>query len=426
MLKNPVAFAFASLLGLSGCNYASEGDVDGTKKDVNDVEARVAALETLVAQQAATIATLQANLSAAESVNTAQTTDLADDEGRLTTLEGGLTQALAELTALDTRVDDAETGLALAETGIDTLDTRADTADSDIDSLETAVAARATTTALNALTTRVTTAESDIDSLTPAVTTLISDVNNVESDVTDLDTRTTDLEDWGTCDWDLILRPNGVSIDSNLLGYWRLGASGADSSGDGNTLTMNGVTRTAGVGNDGNAATYFDTSTDRATRASMPMSSVAFTVSAFFRTDDPGNRFFFSYASSDTDDNDILLGLNGGQLDVTIKNTAIPQLVGNDLDDGNWHHAAVTWTSLGSVAVYVDGVQMYLAGSGVASGSLVTGGTLVLGEEQDTLGGTFDPDQAWVGSLDEVSVYSYPMTANEVLNIYRTIRCGGS
>lgn len=50
--------------------------------------------------------------------------------------------------------------------------------------------------------------------------------------------------------------------------------------------------------------------------------------------------------------------------------------------------------------------------------SIVPGGALVLGQDQDAVGGGFEPEQAFVGRLDEVSVYARVLSAQEVRDHY--------
>ncbi|HPA16253.1 MAG TPA: protein kinase [Verrucomicrobiae bacterium] len=79
---------------------------------------------------------------------------------------------------------------------------------------------------------------------------------------------------------------------------------------------------------------------------------------------------------------------------------------GVNVNDGRWHHLAVTWKSLdGALNLYKDGVRAY-------SGTLEVGtplrcdGALVIGQDQDAVGGGFDPAQAFAGSLGDYRIYT--------------------
>ncbi|MBI1923309.1 T9SS type A sorting domain-containing protein [Candidatus Poribacteria bacterium] len=87
---------------------------------------------------------------------------------------------------------------------------------------------------------------------------------------------------------------------------------------------------------------------------------------------------------------------------------------GVSANDGNWHHIAVTWkSSNGQFEIYKDSV---LAGNGtVASGlSIGGGGVLVFGQEQDTLGGGFQLNEAFLGSLDDIAIWNRVLSASEI------------
>jgi len=84
-------------------------------------------------------------------------------------------------------------------------------------------------------------------------------------------------------------------------------------------------------------------------------------------------------------------------------------------DDNKHHHLVYTWRSSdGEWFLYLDGVQI-ATGSGLQTGySLVGGGIVVLGQDQDAAGGGFDATQAWKGELDEVRVYDRVLSPIEI------------
>lgn len=83
----------------------------------------------------------------------------------------------------------------------------------------------------------------------------------------------------------------------------------------------------------------------------------------------------------------------------------------------------VTWESpTGDTNLYVDGA---LAFSGTLSvgATIDPGGTLVLAQEQDCVGGCFDAGQRFIGDMDEVAIFSRVLSPTEVLEHYRTVTC---
>ncbi len=84
--------------------------------------------------------------------------------------------------------------------------------------------------------------------------------------------------------------------------------------------------------------------------------------------------------------------------------------------DGQWHHIVVVRNAAeGNAAFYVDGVgQTDLCGDLEYRALTVEEGGLIIGQEQDRLGGDFDPNQVLDGSLDDLWIYDRALTAAEV------------
>lgn len=125
-----------------------------------------------------------------------------------------------------------------------------------------------------------------------------------------------------------------------------------------------------------------------------------------------------SYAQQTTQFNELVAHVesSGGNWRQTLTVNGVTTLdADNYPNDNAWHHLAFTWRSSdGAVAMYLDGALAHSA-SGVKTGySLPGGGVLVLGQDQDSAGGSFDATQAWKGELDDVRVYSRVITAQEV------------
>ncbi|XP_050100459.1 sushi, von Willebrand factor type A, EGF and pentraxin domain-containing protein 1-like [Anopheles aquasalis] len=91
------------------------------------------------------------------------------------------------------------------------------------------------------------------------------------------------------------------------------------------------------------------------------------------------------------------------------------------LVDGEWHFVCVSWSGRhGRWQLYLDG-EVRAAGGALATGTTVpTGGLLVLGQEQDVVGGAFSATEAYRGRIAYVDVWSRELTAAEVASYYRT------
>lgn len=75
--------------------------------------------------------------------------------------------------------------------------------------------------------------------------------------------------------------------------------------------------------------------------------------------------------------------------------------------DGRWHHIAVTWSSeTGEVKLYDNGRPQWVVQRGKGE-EIPSGGTLVIGREQDCLGGCFDSAPGAAGDVQEVMDLEY-------------------
>ncbi|XP_009082123.1 PREDICTED: sushi, von Willebrand factor type A, EGF and pentraxin domain-containing protein 1-like, partial [Acanthisitta chloris] len=119
-----------------------------------------------------------------------------------------------------------------------------------------------------------------------------------------------------------------------------------------------------------------------------------------------------SYAVENGSDNAFLLtDYNGWVLYVNGKEkiTDCPSV-----NDGNWHHIAVTWTCTdGAWKVYIDG-KLSDGGSGLSVGSKIPGGgALVLGQEQDQKGEGFNPAESFVGSISQLNIWDHVLSPQQ-------------
>ncbi|WP_209680566.1 LamG-like jellyroll fold domain-containing protein [Methanohalophilus levihalophilus] len=94
---------------------------------------------------------------------------------------------------------------------------------------------------------------------------------------------------------------------------------------------------------------------------------------------------------------------------------------GVSANDGDWHHIAVTWKgSDGSTKLYKDGSLAY-SGTLASGTSIGTGGSVVMGQEQDSVGGGFALNQAFLGDLDDVRICDSILSESEITQIYNAV-----
>ena len=74
--------------------------------------------------------------------------------------------------------------------------------------------------------------------------------------------------------------------------------------------------------------------------------------------------------------------------------------------DGEWHHICLSWeSSSGSWKFYKDGDLEEEGDTFKKDHQIRQGGTLVLGQEQDSVGGGFESSQSFQGMLSHVNLW---------------------
>ncbi|GJL91587.1 cadherin domain-containing protein [Hyphococcus sp.] len=145
----------------------------------------------------------------------------------------------------------------------------------------------------------------------------------------------------------------------------------------------------------------------------------ALTVEILFSSDQTNvgdGTPLFSYAASNGSNNEALVWLEGasGNLNIflagTKYNTGIPN---STLLDGEPHQVSFTWDqSTNELKVYIDGEPSFETAANVRD--LKAGGTLALGQEQDSEGGGFDSNQIFEGEFAEVRIFDYARNQVEI------------
>ncbi|XP_068719978.1 sushi, von Willebrand factor type A, EGF and pentraxin domain-containing protein 1-like [Montipora capricornis] len=145
----------------------------------------------------------------------------------------------------------------------------------------------------------------------------------------------------------------------------------------------------------------------------------AFTIAFWMRTDDTKSGTVISYATrvgNIVQDNALSLQ-DYASFVLSVNNQTV--FTGLKANDGQWHHVAVTWESAqGSWIAYLDGLNVRSSTTSFQRGEVITGnGYLILGQEQDTLGGGFNTEENFIGDISQMNVFDYVLSANDVYNL---------
>lgn len=135
-----------------------------------------------------------------------------------------------------------------------------------------------------------------------------------------------------------------------------------------------------------------------------------------FKTYSDTIRFFLSYSTVNVS-NMILLGENSdGGLTMFVHDTLDARTLIRT-DHHRWNHLCFTWAGNNGWAIYVDGKQ---AETGPVTGikHVKSGGLMNIGQEQDVLGGGFDANQSFAGSLYNLNIFSWKLSHHQVTKVY--------
>ncbi|XP_029945994.1 neuronal pentraxin receptor a [Salarias fasciatus] len=146
----------------------------------------------------------------------------------------------------------------------------------------------------------------------------------------------------------------------------------------------------------------------------------AFTVCLWLRPAEGGIGTPLSYGVAEQPNELVLLQGLRTPAELLI-NDKVAQLPLN-LSRGSWQHICVSWTQKGGAWQAYQGGKLRGEGHGLAARHHIRpGGVLILGQEQDSLGGGFDSSQALVGELSQVGVWDRVLTSSQVASL---ARCG--
>lgn len=147
----------------------------------------------------------------------------------------------------------------------------------------------------------------------------------------------------------------------------------------------------------------------------------ALSVCSWIRTASGYLGTLLSYATEENDNKLVLHGrdsLAPGSIHFVIGDPAFRELPLQPLLDGQWHHVCVIWTSiLGRYWLHVDR-RLVATGSRFREGyEIPPGGSLVLGQEQDSMGGGFDSSESFMGSVAGLAMWDRVLVPREVSHL---------
>ncbi len=155
-----------------------------------------------------------------------------------------------------------------------------------------------------------------------------------------------------------------------------------------------------------------DTRVQRGALTGFP--TTAITTEFWVRTAGPDGRCIFSYSSSTADNEWTLFSPNNLRIHVGSAGAAAPLDTGIAINDGQWHHVAISWRNSDSqVEVHVDGNSVFTGVLASRVGYVFkNGGYFALGQDQDSFAGGFG--DTFQGEIDDFRIWDRVLTTPEI------------
>ncbi|CAN9508600.1 unnamed protein product [Ophioblennius macclurei] len=140
----------------------------------------------------------------------------------------------------------------------------------------------------------------------------------------------------------------------------------------------------------------------------------AFTLCMWIKSSaSPGIGTPFSYGVPGQANEIVLIEWGNNPIELLI-NDKVAQLP-IEVRDGKWHHICIAWTTRdGQWDAYQDGEKLGTGDNLAAWHPIKPGGVIILGQEQDVVGGRFDAGQAFVGELSQVNIWDRVLKPVEI------------
>jgi len=212
------------------------------------------------------------------------------------------------------------------------------------------------------------------------------------------------------------LLTGGLVMNLDAANYGS-GTSWMDSSGNGFDATVYGsnvyTTANGGkfdFGTVAQSSNYIAINSDAA-----QLTSGAYTIEWWMQpkdsTDGARTRYWHSMANASTDNYNIIAQSNGGSMAHYTGGGSI------SYTDGEIMHFAISRSQNGEARYYKNGVQVSL-GSNWPTINAVADGGWILNQEQDAVGGGFEPSQAYAGSFMQVRLYGVALDTDQIIHNY--------
>ena len=209
-------------------------------------------------------------------------------------------------------------------------------------------------------------------------------------------------------------------LAQGLIGYYKLdetsGTTVADSSGASHPAAN--LNASIVVGKSGNGLSFDGTVSDYLNLPSTMLSAATnLTFSCWIKTANTGTQTLLSGASSANTNLLMMRFLSSTSFDVFYNGATLSWTGLTSIADNQWHNVAVVISqATNTTELFIDGVSKTAKATTVASITPAANG-LVIGQDQDSVGGGFEASQAFLGVMDEVRLYGRALSSVDVLQL---------
>lgn len=143
----------------------------------------------------------------------------------------------------------------------------------------------------------------------------------------------------------------------------------------------------------------------------------AFTICMWLKSSaSPGIGTPFSYGVPGQANEIVLIEWGNNPIELLV-NDKVAQLP-LSVSDGRWHHICITWTTRdGFWEAYQDGERLGTGDNLAPWHPIKPGGVIILGQEQDIVGGRFDATQAFVGELSQFNMWDRVLRPVDIVGL---------
>ncbi len=222
----------------------------------------------------------------------------------------------------------------------------------------------------------------------------------------------------------------GSSTNSNTLAYYKLDGSANDS-------TANAYNGTWAAGKEAYSVAPYGTGglfNGSSTKIVLPVSIAQqnnYTFSAWFKTDSSGTQCLYSYNNPSSPRSFIFL-TSGGTKNIRVFSQGVNfYSLDNVYNTNQWYHIAYTKSSTDGILVYLDNnivIDDSTYNPNPAGSTLPSSGTsndTPTTQGDNRLGGykTSNESSWFDGDIDQVRIFSTPLSASKVTDLYEEVYC---